>query len=157
MSSPITSYLPEDVARLLESLMRRSGSDINHFRTMILTYYCHAWMLAYYDRSLITVPIMACDCGIMVPTIERPPSAPRKSVPRALAKDIEASQLIEKVYFAHQNIDTLMLAAGCMVAESPWARTWIEGRIQDPVPIDNFIIRDYFRGIIRQRNGERIH
>lgn len=144
------------VANEFIRLARADGRALTPLQVIKLTYIAHGWMLALYQRPLISDPIEAWKYGPVIPSLYH---ALKKygsgSVTGTIGAgffdagtlDDDERDLIEQVYKEYGHLTGIQLSRITHLPGTPWYETWT-GEPNEEIPND--LIAEHYRRIIRQ-------
>ena len=138
------------VANELLNRAKRDGDRLTVLQLIKLVYFCHAWMLALYDRPLIHQPIEAWRYGPVVGDVHRSfkkyrdnPIKSGARVQRAKFDDDE-THIVDEVYKNYSYLSGIKLSQLAHSPGTPWERVWnANGR--DAI-IPHWMLKEYYAG-----------
>ena len=163
----LTAY---QVANQFIANAARDGETLTHMKIQKLVYYAHGYYLAIFDEPLIEEAVEAWQYGPVIRSLYRvlkgyghapirkfvEPRAWRRaalvSVPFGKEGENERA-VISKVWEAYKGLSGLQLSALTHAPQTPWALVRDQ---KGPIyqGIDNRILKDYFKGLLRISGAE---
>ena len=138
------------VANELLNRAKRDGDRLTVMQLIKMVYFCHAWMLALYDRPLIQQPIEAWRYGPVVRDVHRSfkkyRNNPIKSGARVPGEkfDDDETHIVDEVYKNYGYLSGIKLSQLTHSPGTPWERVWnANGR--DAI-IPNGMLKEYYAG-----------
>ncbi len=130
--------MEHDARSIANELIRRAHRDgipITPLQVIKLTYFCHAWMLALYNRPLLEQPVEAWLYGPVVPELYR---SLRRYGGEPITRPIDLSvagveertydefeqDLIDQVWEKYGHFSGMQLSAMAHAPGSPWEQIW---------------------------------
>ena len=145
------------VANRLLDLAHEDGNQLTVMQVLKLVYFCHAWMLALYDRPLIEQPVEALRYGPVIRDVyqsfKKYRDAPIKSRARVPAGqfDGEENYIIEQVYQKYGFLSGIRLSQMTHAPGTPWAQVWGANRQNSIIP--NWLNKQYYAQKAEAING----
>ena len=142
---PEGKYDALDIARHI--LWLRQGDVTTPLRLQKLIYFCHGWVLGYFDTPLIHQPEMAWEYGPVVERVydefkELRASPITGEAERLAELDPQIERFVGRVERAYRSYTPWDLVKITHEPGSPWYRTVQQFGFGHE--IDNSLIRDYF-------------
>ena len=151
-----------DVSNYILSLAAKDGKALTPLQIMKLVYIAHGWMLALYQRPLISNRIEAWKYGPVIPdlyhimkqygasSVTKPLMPSEDSTGNRNLNAIE-QDLVGQVYKLYGNLNGIQLSSLTHQAGTPWEFTW--NTRQRNAAISNDLIADHYRRIARERRA----
>ena len=147
------------VANEFLRLANERGAALTPLQLMKLVYIAHGWMLALYQRPLITNRIEAWKYGPVIPDLYSSIKGfgsgsvigPLRHGIFSRPADLEDEEtwLIEQVYKVYGDMSGIKLSSLTHKTGTPWATTYqLDGR---NIPISNDLILDHYQQLSRER------
>ena len=143
------------VANEFLRLAEEDGRALTPLQIIKLVYIAHGWMLALYQRPLITDRIEAWKYGPVIPQLYHDMKGYGASsvagwLPEAFPKpkplDPQETDLICQVYKIYGKVPAGKLSAMTHEPGSPWSHVTSNGLSKEPfLKIENDLIKEYFR------------
>ena len=161
--------MAHDARSVANALIQCAWDDdqqVTPMQVLKLTYYCHAWMLGLYGKSLIRQPVEAWMYGPVIRVVYSglrhyggsPVEQPIKRMRREYVSDYARKEedLIDQVWHKYGHLSGPELSALTHSPGTPWYQVWyIDGGEfeQNPI-IPNSLIRRYYERLAREYDGE---
>ena len=121
------------VANKMLSIAEENGVSLTPLQLMKLTYLCHAWMLALYDKPLIKNKIQAWPYGPVIPDVyfafnqygRHPIPEPHPDF--EWRGDSRQSHIVDEVWRVYGDLDGWHLSALTHAPGTPWSQIWYSG------------------------------
>jgi uncharacterized phage-associated protein len=142
------------VANEFIRLARAEGRALTPLQVIKLVYIAHGWMLALYQRPLITDAIEAWKYGPMIPNLYHAlkrygaGSIIEPISRRTEQLDDDERDVIEQVYAQYGHLTGIQLSRMTHQAGTPWHETWSD---EPNEPISNDLIADHYRQLVDEQ------
>ena len=148
------------VANRLIRLSHSNGKTLTHLQVQKLVYFCHAWMLAIFDKPMINQPVEAWQFGPAIGELQESlrqyGKNPVREIPVKRQKEYtnEEERIIRDVFDKYGGLSGYQLSMMAHQEGSPWETTVLT--IGEKERISNELIKDYHRKIYeRYRNKSK--
>ena len=154
------------VANELISRANETGKSITPLQAIKLTYYCHAWMLAFHDRPLVEDSVEAWQYGPVISSVYHSLKRYGKGPidfeigVRDEKYDRDERGVIDLIYEHYGELSGLQLSAMTHKPGTPWYQVWTShGREEwdmwrTNAVIPNSIIMKYYKEVAEARASE---
>ena len=138
------------VANELLNLAKIDGNRLTVLQLIKLVYFCHAWMLALYDRPLIKQPIEAWRYGPVVRDVyqsfKKHRDNPIESRARVRSEEFDGDEMhiVKEVYKNYGYLSGIRLSQLTHSPNTPWERVWDANGQNSIIP--NWMIKEYYIG-----------
>lgn len=161
MNSQATTPTSLLVANEFLRLAAGEGKALTPLQLMKLVYIAHGWMLALYQKPLVSDDIEAWRYGPVIPdlyhamkqygagSVTRPLILPQVSSDREL--DYLEQDLIKQVYRLYGHLNGIQLSGLTHQAGTPWDLTWTNGERNSA--ISNDLITEHYRRLASERRS----
>ena len=140
------------VANAFLDLAQEKNVSLTPMQLIKLVYIAHGWMLALYDRPLISDEVQAWKFGPVIPELYRlvarfraDPVLGRLPEPEAPRFDEEESALIDDVFGKYGRRSGGVLSSLTHRPDTPWAQTWKPDSWA--APISNALIKEHHKDL----------
>lgn len=147
-------YLSSVIADYILKLANERGEALTPLKLIKLVYICHGWMLALYNRPLLSDPIEAWPYGPVVRSLyDKVKEFKSSPVTVKLSDqnedlDEDAKKLINQVVDRYSNFSAIDLSNMAHAPDTPWSKTW--NAAQKTTIISNDLIEDYFKDLYKE-------
>lgn len=150
-------YSALSVANKLIDLAHQAGRTVTPMQVLKLTYFCHAWMLGLYGRSLLEEPIWAWQYGPVIPEVYyalrhyggNPVTLPINGV-ISVEFDEASLDIITQVSEKYGKFSGMELSAMTHARGAPWERAWHGSKTVIP----NHTIQSYHEKLAKRGREE---
>lgn len=140
------------VANAFLDLAQANGVSLTPMQLIKLVYIAHGWMLALYDKPLISDEVQAWKFGPVIPELYRyvakfraGPVVGRLPEPPAPRFDEQEDALIAEVFEKYGKRSGGALSSLTHRPDTPWAHVWKPDSWASPIP--NSLIKEHYRAL----------
>jgi uncharacterized phage-associated protein len=141
-------------------LARADGRALTPLQLIKLTYIAHGWMLALYQRPLITDRIEAWRYGPVIPDLYHSmkhygAEFVTRDIPGGSSEDLseEERDIIQQVYNVYGHLTGIQLSQLTHQPGTPWFDSWTAG--EQNISISNDLIADHYRQLADESRAAR--
>ena len=138
------------VANELIRHAHKAGRDITHLQVQKLVYFCEAWMLGIYGKSMIRQDVQAWKYGPVVEDVYYNLRGNGRNPITSTIEKVESEQfgaeeenIISQVHDIYGALSGIQLSALTHDDGTPWDMVWDRWGVNSSIP--KSLIRDYYR------------
>jgi uncharacterized phage-associated protein len=156
------AYDAKAIANFFLELAKNEGKSLTPMKLQKLIFFAHGWSLGLFDEPLIAETVEAWRFGPVVPSIYhefkhfRSGAIGSKATslnfenfkmfePLVPLDDKKTADFLERVWQVYGGFSAIDLSNMTHAQGSPWQRAWSQGGNGRSIPIDDNLIRDYFK------------